>query len=108
MTAYTIANLAADGVAVGTTAAHNANSNKMYLMEVTLDFPAITAARAAAGRAALAATDTLQVLNIPAKTFVMQVGYDITTAEGTASTFDVGYTGGDVVSIPMPGIRLTC
>ncbi len=77
-------------------AGHKANSSKMYLMEVDLDFAAITTARAAASLTTLATGDSLQVLSIPAKTMVMSVGIDVTTADGTASTVDIGETGGDV------------
>ena len=77
-------------------AQHTANSNKMYLMEVELDFAAITTARAAASLTAFATGDSLQVLSVPAKTFVLTVGIDVTTANGTASTVDIGETGGDV------------
>lgn len=96
MVAYTIANLAADGANVGTANAHLDHTSKMYKLAVDLDFAAITAARSAAGRAALAANDTLQVLRIPAKTLVVAVGIDVTTADGTASTVDLGEVGGDV------------
>ena len=77
-------------------AAHLANSAKMYLMEVELNFTDITADRVAASLTALAATDSLAILNVPAKTMVMCVGIDVTTADGTASTVDLGETGGDV------------
>jgi hypothetical protein len=96
MVAYTIANLAANKVNVGTSASHHDNASKMYRMEVDLDFVAITAQRSADGLTALATSDTLQILNIPAKTLVMAVGIDVTTADGTASTVDIGHTGGDV------------
>ena len=77
-------------------AAHLANSANMYLMEVELNFTDITADRVAASLTALAATDSLAILNVPAKTMVMCVGIDVTTADGTASTVDLGETGGDV------------
>ncbi len=96
MVAYTIANLSANKVNVGTSASHQDNSSKMYRMEVDLNFAAITTQRSADGLTAFAATDTLQVLNIPAKTLVQAVGIDVTTADGTASTVDIGETGGDV------------
>ena len=76
-------------------AAHLANSAKMYLMEVELNFTDITADRVAASLTALAATDSLAILNVPAKTMVMCVGIDVTTADGTASTVDLGETGGE-------------
>jgi hypothetical protein len=96
MVAYTIANLSANKVNVGTTAAHHETPEKMYRMEVDLDFVAITAQRVADSLTAFATNDTLQILNIPAKTFVLAVGIDVTTADGTASTIDIGETGGDV------------
>ena len=78
-------------------AAHPAKGiNKVGLMEVELDFAKITAARVTAGATALAAGDSIQVLNIPANTLVMAVGATTITAEGAASTFDIGLTGGDV------------
>jgi len=96
MAAYTIANLSASKVNVGTSAAHHETPIKMYKMVVDLDFVAITAQRVTDGDTAFATSDTLQVLNIPAKTLVMAVGIDVTTADGTASTVDIGETGGDV------------
>jgi hypothetical protein len=63
---------------------------KVTRMEVTLDFAAIAAARSAAGAAALASGDVLEVIPVPAKSLVMRVGYDVTTAEGATATFDLG------------------
>ena len=78
-------------------AAHPAKGiNKVGYIEVTLDFAKITADRVTAGATALAAGDSLQVLSIPANTLVMAVGATTITAEGAASTFDIGLTGGDV------------
>ena len=57
---------------------------------VKLDFAAIAAARTAAGASALVATDVLQVLYLPAKTLVLSVGADCTTAEGATLTIGVG------------------
>lgn len=64
--------------------------HKVSVQEVKLDFAAIAAARTAASATALAATDVLEVLPVPAGTFVLSVGYDVTTAEGAAATIDVG------------------
>jgi hypothetical protein len=63
---------------------------------VELDFAKIVAARSAAGATALAATDTLQIISLPAGTVVLSAGLNITTAEttNTTATFDLGYTGG--------------
>ena len=78
-------------------AAHPAKGlNRVGYIEVTLDFAEITSARATAGATALAAGDSLEVLSIPADTLVMAVGATTITAEGAASTFDIGLTGGDV------------
>jgi hypothetical protein len=98
MAAYTIANLRADGVNVGTStapvASHTAPSP--YCLSIDLDFAAITAARVAAGETAFATNDVVEVIPIPAKTYILAVGVDVTTADGTASTIDIGLTGGDV------------
>ena len=80
----------------GSAATRAAGINKVYLQEVDLDFTKITADRSAASLTALAASDSLQIMHVPAKTFVMCVGIDVTTADGTASTVDIGETGGDV------------
>jgi len=80
----------------GSAASTASTNNRVYLQQVDLDFPAIVAARLAAGLTALAANDSLAVLHIPAKTLILAVGIDVTTAETTASTIDIGYTGGDV------------
>lgn len=64
--------------------------NRVTRFEIELDFAEIAAARLAAGATALAALDVLQVLNVPAKTFVMLSGYDVLTAEGATATMTVG------------------
>ncbi len=64
--------------------------NKTSVVSITLDFAAIAAARVAAGAAALAATDVLQVMQIPAKSMVLSVGVDVTTAEAAVATMSVG------------------
>ena len=73
----------------------NKGLHKISLVEVDLNFATITADRAAAGLTALDTSDTLQIIQVPAKTFVLTVGIDVTTADGTASTVDIGTTGGD-------------
>jgi hypothetical protein len=62
-------------------------NNRVTLIEMTLDFNKIAAERAAAGLPALAAGDSLDVLQLPEKTLALAAGADITTA-GTA-TLDV-------------------
>jgi hypothetical protein len=64
--------------------------NKVHLVEMTLDFPAIIAARSAAGATALAASDVLEIIPIPAGTLVSNVGMVVTTAAGVTSTIAIG------------------
>jgi len=79
------------GYNLGTGSAHvAAGINKVSAVSVTLDFAAITTARAAAGLTALAATDTLEVIKVPANTLVTNVVLNVTTAEGGTLTIDVG------------------
>jgi hypothetical protein len=79
------------GYNLGTGAAHvAAGINKVSAVSVTLDFAAITTARAAAGLTALTATDTLEVIKVPANTLVTNVVLNVTTAEGGTLTIDVG------------------
>jgi hypothetical protein len=76
-------------------AAHPAQGiNKVSLIEVDLNFATISADRAAAGQTAIGGGDILEVMSIPAKTMVLAVGLDVTTAEGATCTIDVG-DGGD-------------
>lgn len=63
---------------------------KVSRVEVTLDFPAITAARSAASATALASGDVLEILPLPAKTVVLRVGVDVTTAGTGSLTLDIG------------------
>lgn len=79
------------GYNLGTGAAHvAAGINNVSSITVDLDFAAITTARAAAGLTALAATDVLEVVKIPANTLVLSVALNVTTAEGGTLTIDVG------------------
>lgn len=78
------------------TAAYPANVTDISKFQVELDFATIIAARSAAGVAALAATDTLQVISLPAGSIVLSAGVNVTSAEttNTTATFDLGFTGG--------------
>lgn len=79
------------GFPKGSTAAYRAaGENKVSVQSVTINWATVTTARAAAGVAALAANDIVEVLRIPAKTFVMRAGIDVTTADGTALTLHLG------------------
>jgi hypothetical protein len=74
----------------GSAGFHAAGLTKVHRVEVELDFAAIAAARSAAGAAALASGDVIEAMPLPAKSFVLAVGYDVTTAEGASATFDLG------------------
>lgn len=63
---------------------------KCHRVEVVLDFPKIIAARLAAGATALAASDVLEVIPVPAGTVVMNVGMEVTTVAGVTSTIAIG------------------
>lgn len=78
------------------TAAFPADVTSVSKFLVELDFAAIIAARSAAGATALVATDTLQVIALPAYSVVLTAGLNVVTAEtvNTTATFDLGYTGG--------------
>ena len=64
--------------------------DKVHLVEMTLDFPKIIAARTAAGATALAASDVMEIIPIPAGTIVSNVGMVVTTAAGVTSTISIG------------------
>jgi len=64
--------------------------------EVTIDFAEVKTARAAVSAAPLAATDTLQVISLPAGSVVLSAGMNVESAEtvNTSATIDFGFTGG--------------
>ena len=78
------------------TAAYPANVTDISKFEVTVDFAEVKSARSAAGATALAATDTLQIINLPAGSVVLSAGMNVITAEtiNTTATIDIGFTGG--------------
>lgn len=69
---------------------HAVGLNKITRVEVTLDFAKIAAARSAASAAALASADVLEIIPLPAKSLVLRVGADVTTAEGATATMHIG------------------
>lgn len=82
-------------------AAFGAHADKRWgFVSVKLDFANIVAARAAASATALAAGDTLQVLQIPAGALLFAGGLSVTSAEttNTTATFDLGCTGGSPIA----------
>lgn len=60
------------------------------VVDVKLDFAAIAAANVAAGRAALASADVIQVVEAKAGTHVLTVALNVVTVEGAAATADIG------------------
>ena len=78
------------------TAAYPANTSDISKFEVTVDFAAVKAARTAAGATALVATDTMQIIKLPAGSIVLAAGMNVVKAEATntTATIDIGFTGG--------------
>ena len=74
----------------GTAALPAKGLDRESLITVVLDFPKIIAARLAAGATALAASDVLEVVPIPAGTIVRNVGLTVSTvaASGTIAIGD--------------------
>lgn len=68
-------------------------ADRMSVVEIDLDFAKIAAARAAAGAAALAATDTLVIGTLPKGAYVIAAALTLVRAEGGVATIDVGVTG---------------
>jgi hypothetical protein len=82
-------------------AAFGAHADKrLGFVEVELDFAKIVAARSAASATALAAADTLQVIQVPAGALMLAGGLNVVTAEttNTTATFDLGCTGGSPIA----------
>lgn len=77
----------------GTAAFPDATAGAVHKFEVLLDFAAIAAARSAVSAAALAATDTLEIIPLPAGSVVLAVGAQVLTVEGAAATIDLGDSG---------------
>ena len=87
------------------TAAYPANVTDISKFEVTVDFAEVKSARSAAGATALAATDTLQIISLPAGSIVLSAGMNVLTAEtvNATATIDIGYTGGSPASANVYG-----
>lgn len=79
----------------GSAARSNKGLHKVYLQEVTMDFANIATERAAAGLTALTASDTIQIMDVPANTAVLGVWGNVLTVEGKTYTHHVGTVGGD-------------
>ena len=76
-------------------AAYPANVTEISKFEVKLDFAKIIAARLAAGATALAATDVLEVIPLPAGSVVLSAGCQVLKASttNTTGTYSVGFGG---------------
>lgn len=74
----------------GAAAANLASGQKVSVVERILDFAAIAAERAAAGQAALAADDVLELIKVKAGQYVQLVIAQVITPEGETATFDIG------------------
>ena len=92
MTAYTDSY----GFNKGTAAFPAYGDTRVSYVEVVLDFAKIVAARSAASATALAAADTLQVMQVPANAVILHAGFEVTkvVSTNTTATFDLGFTGG--------------
>lgn len=87
------------------TAAYPANVTDISKFEVTVDFAEVKSARSAAGATALVATDTLQIISLPAGSVVLSAGMNVISAEtvNATATIDIGYTGGSPAAANVYG-----
>lgn len=74
----------------GTAVPHVRGIDKLNRYEIKLNFPKIVLARVAAGVAALASADVLEIIPIAAKSLVMVAGMDVTTLNTAAATIALG------------------
>ena len=81
------------GINKGSVALASSYTNHFNVMEYTIDFAKIAAARTAAGATALASTDTLVLANLPKGTHIIGGMVKLLKAEGAAATIDLGVTG---------------
>lgn len=85
------------------------NVSDISKFEVVVNFAKVIAARAAAGATALVATDTLQIIALPANSVVLSAGMNVMSAEtvNTTATIDIGFTGGTPAAANAYGNDLT-
>lgn len=81
------------GINKGSTALSASYTNHFSVMDYTIDFAKIAAARSAAGAAALTSTDTLVLAKLPKGTLILGGMVKLLKAEGAAGTIDLGVTG---------------
>jgi len=74
------------------TTGHPSRMRGVYVIDKTIDYAAVLVKKGSA----LAAADVVQVLDIPAETFVLAAGAEIiTVGNATTLTLDVDFAGGD-------------
>lgn len=78
------------GVSAGVAGGVVNSPGVVNVVDIIFDFAKIAAARVAAGQAALAATDVLQVITVQAGYFVPACFLQTLTAEGAAGTVSMG------------------
>lgn len=74
------------------------NFSRYVVIETELDFSDIASARSDAGIAALDAGDTLEVLKLPEKAYVVAAGVDVTTEGSSSLTLTLSDGSTDFVS----------
>lgn len=81
------------GINKGSIALASSYTNRFTVMEYTIDFAKIAAARSAAGATALASTDTLVLATLPKGSYIVGGSVKLLKAEGATATIDLGITG---------------
>jgi len=81
------------GINKGSVALASSYTNHFNVMDYTIDFAKIAAARTAAGATALAATDTLVLATLPKGSMILGGMVKLLKAEGATATIDLGITG---------------
>ena len=81
------------GINKGSIALASSYTNRFTVMEYTIDFAKIAAARLAAGATALANTDTLVLATLPKGSYIVGSSVKLLKKEGATSSIDLGITG---------------
>lgn len=81
------------GINKGSIALASSYTNRFTVMEYTIDFAKIAAARLAAGATALANTDTLVLATLPKGSYIVGGSVKLLKAEGATSSIDIGVPG---------------
>ena len=75
------------------TAGHPSRMRSVYVLEKTVDIAAVCTA---GGISALTAADIIQVIDVPAESYIIHVGVEVITAlNGTTPLLDVDFAAGD-------------